>query len=89
MITATIFNKNPMNNLEIYDKIFINSFNVNSYQLDTLTYRSISGWDSIGHLILISALEEAFEISLYAEDIIEFSSYTKGKGILGKYNVTI
>jgi len=78
-----------MNNLDIYNKVFIASFKVKANQLDTLKYRSISGWDSIGHVIMISALEEAFEISFDAMDIIDFSSYNKGKEILRKYNIYI
>jgi len=78
-----------MNNLDIYNKVFIASFKVKANQLDTLAYRSISGWDSIGHVIMISALEEAFEISFDAMDIIDFSSYNKGKEILRKYNIYI
>jgi len=78
-----------MNNLDIYNKVFITSFKVKASQLDTLAYRSISGWDSIGHVIMISALEKAFEISFDAKDIIDFSSYNKGKEILRKYNIYI
>lgn len=76
-----------MTNLEIYNQVFIKSFKVNSDKLDTLTYRSVSAWDSIGHMALIATLEEAFNIILDTNDIIDFSSYTTGKQILKKYNV--
>ena len=36
---------------------------------------------------LMSALEDAFDISLDTEDIVDFSSYEKGKEILKKYGV--
>jgi len=78
-----------MDNLEIYNRIFIKNFKVEVSQLDTLTYKSIAGWDSIGHMIMTSALEEAFGIMISPEDIIEFSSYTKGKEILKRYNIDI
>ncbi|SLM63740.1 Acyl carrier protein [Dickeya aquatica] len=38
---------------------------------------------------MISALEEAFDIMMDTEDIIDFSSYEKGKEILSKYDVVI
>jgi acyl carrier protein len=78
-----------MTNLDIYKKVFIECFKVNSDQLDALTYRSISGWDSVGHMHLIAALEEAFGIMLESEDLINFSSYEKGKQIMKKYNVDL
>lgn len=36
---------------------------------------------------LIASLEEAFDIMMDTDDIIDFSSYTKGIEILKKYNV--
>jgi acyl carrier protein len=78
-----------MNSLEIYNQIFIKTFRVNSDQLNTLAYREISGWDSIGHMILIAALEEAFNIMIDTNDIIDFSSYEAGKQILRRYNVDL
>ena len=40
-------------------------------------------------MTLMSGLEEAFNISIETDDIIDFSSYNKGKEILKKYNVLI
>jgi acyl carrier protein len=76
-----------MNNLQLYNQVFIESFQVNSDQLDNLAYRSISGWDSVGHMVMIAALEESFSIMFDPNDIIDFTSYDKGKQILAKYNV--
>ena len=42
----------------------------------------------IGHMSLMSALEEA-DISLETDDIVDFSSYEKGKEILKKYDIDI
>ena len=71
----------------MYNKVFIESFQVNSDQLDNLAYRSISGWDSVGHMVMIAAMEEAFSIMFEPNDIIDFTSYETGKQILTKYNV--
>jgi len=76
-----------MNNSELYNKVFVESFQVNSDQLDTLAYRSISGWDSVGHMVMIAAMEETFSIMFDPNDILDFTSYEKGKLILAKYNV--
>lgn len=72
---------------------YINSF-VEALEIEksvvksNLEYNSITEWDSIGHMTLIAALEEKFDISFETDDIIDFSSYEKGKEILGKYSIT-
>jgi acyl carrier protein len=55
--------------------------------LGTLEYQSIIDWDSIGHMELMATLEEVFGIMMDTDDIIDFSSFEKGKEILGKHNV--
>ena len=72
-----------MSNLEKYNKSFMDVFSVTSEQLNSnLVYQSINTWDSVGHMSLITALEEAFDIMMDMDDIIDFSSYEKGKEIL-------
>ena len=43
-------------------------------------------WDSIGHMTLMSGLEEGFKITLETDDIIDFSSFKRVE-ILKKYKV--
>ncbi len=83
------FKNQIMSNLEKYDEIFLTNFRVTKEQLNTLEYQSVSVWDSIGHMGLIAALEETFEIMIDTEDIISYASYENGKKILLKYNVEI
>ena len=78
-----------MTNLEKYDKHFIRTFKVTKEELPGLTYRGIKAWDSLGHMDLVSALEEEFEIQLNGLDVMDFSSYEAGKEILAKYGVEI
>tara|TARA_B100000123_G_scaffold259788_1_gene225600 strand:- start:418 stop:654 length:237 start_codon:yes stop_codon:yes gene_type:complete len=78
-----------MNNLTIYKKAFIDTFEIKESVLDKLKYNEIDEWDSIGHMNLISALEENFKITLETDDIVDFSSYNKGKEILSKYKINI
>ena len=76
--------------LEAYNKAFIEGLDINTeLNLASLKFNEIEEWDSIGHMSLMSALEEAFDISLETDDIVDFSSYEKGKEILKKYNVDI
>ena len=79
-----------MTKKELYDQAFMNSFPIEKKQLGpSFEYNSIEEWDSIGHMAMIAELEEAFEISMDIDDIIEFSSYNKGIEILKKYEVSI
>ena len=55
---------------------------------EELKYNEIEEWDSIGHMTLIAAIEEKFEISIETDDIVDFSSFKKGKEILKKYKIT-
>lgn len=73
-----------MTNLEKYDEAFISTFEIEKDQLPGLKYQDIKAWDSVGHMTLIAALEDAFDIMMDTDDIIDFSSYEKGKEILTK-----
>tara|TARA_B100000242_G_C42893676_1_gene414529 strand:+ start:96 stop:335 length:240 start_codon:yes stop_codon:yes gene_type:complete len=77
-----------MSNSEKYKKTFIDSLSIdNSLFKDSIEYNEIPEWDSIGHMTLIAALEETFKITIDTDDIVDFSSYKKGKEILKKYKV--
>ncbi len=80
-----------MTNLEKYNNAFIESFEITEEQLAGLKYQDIEAWDSVGHMSLVAALEEAFDIMMDTDDIIDLSSYEKGKEILAKdaYGVEI
>lgn len=73
-----------MSNTEKYNEIFIETFEIKEEDLAGLTYQGIPAWDSIGHMSLISSLENAFDIMFDTMDVIDFSSYEKGKEILSK-----
>ncbi len=78
-----------MNNIEKYEKSFIETFSIEKKDLDNLEYNAITEWDSIGHMTLIGELEKIFNISIETDDIIDFSSFKKGIEILKKYKVEI
>ena len=73
-----------MNNLEKYNKAFMETFEITEDQLTGLKYQDIEAWDSVGHMGLVAALEDAFDIMMDTDDIIDFSSYEKGIEILKK-----
>lgn len=76
-----------MDNLKRYNEIMMESFQVDEEQLKGLEYQSVLEWDSVGHMTMIAMLEEAFDIMLDTDDIIDFSSYEKGIEILRKYGI--
>ena len=79
-----------MSNLEKYSQAFIEAFEIEQSALaGNLEYNSIPEWDSIGHMSLIAALEDSFDIAMDTDDIIEFSSFEKGKELMQKYGVTV
>lgn len=78
-----------MSNLEKYTKTFTEIFGINESELNGLKYQDIENWDSIGHMSLVAAIEDAFNIMLETDDIIDFSSFERGKEILNKYNIEI
>lgn len=78
-----------MTNLEKYTQAFVETFDVKAEQAIDLEYQAINEWDSVGHMSLVAAIEDAFDIMLDTDDIIDFSSFKKGKEILSKYDVEI
>jgi len=56
---------------------------------DQLQYNSISEWDSTAHMLLIAELENAFDVMLDTDDIIDMSSVAKAKDILRKHGVEL
>lgn len=78
-----------MTNLEKYNNAFIEAFGVTEEELPNLEYQHIEAWDSVGHMQLIAALEDAFDIMFDTDDIIDFSSYEKGKEYMKKYEVEL
>lgn len=78
-----------MTNLEKYNEVFMTVFSITEAELDGLEYQGIPAWDSVGHMQLIAALEEAFDVMFDTDDIIDFNSYEVGKKFLAKYEVEL
>ena len=62
--------------------------NTHKFSCRGLEFQAIPAWDSVGHMGLVAALEETFDIMLEPDDIVDLSSFAKGKELLGKYGIT-
>ena len=60
---------------KIFNVGYFYTENMNKIVNKNLKYNEIDEWDSIGHMTLISSLEEKFNISFETDDVIDFSSY--------------
>ena len=79
-----------MSKLEIYSKVFKTALDLDESKFSKdIKYNEVEEWDSIGHMTLISALEEEYKITLETDDIIDFSSFKSGIEILKKYKINI
>ena len=75
---------------EKYNNAFYEAFDLDKgADLSDLEYQSIDEWDSIGHMTLMSELEDNFNITISTEDLIQFESYKQGVEILERYSVKV
>ena len=54
---------------------------------DQSSRETVAGWDSMGHLSLITGLEEEFRVSIAIADAMEMTSVQHIKRILKDYGV--
>lgn len=66
-------------------EIFKSVFDVSDSMLSTVSYQSVESWDSIGHMMMIAEVEDAFSISIAMEDVITISNFEECKKIVLKY----
>ena len=78
-----------MTNLEKYTNVFVETLQIAAEQCEGLQYQGVELWDSVGHMTLVAAIEDAFDIMMETDDIIDFSSFEKGKEILKKYDIQL
>ena len=78
-----------MTNKEKYVNCFVEALEVEPSEVESLEYQGVIAWDSVGHMSLIAAIEDAFEITMDTDDIVDLSSYKKGIELLKKYQIEI
>ncbi len=76
--------------MEKYKRVFIETFGLESDFLPENVIRNeIKDWDSIGHISLITKIEDEYNILFDTEDILKFNSYLAGINILKGYGVAL
>ena len=79
-----------MTNLEKYNDIFVQVFGADIALLgDNYSKETVSEWDSVHQLNIISLMEETFDLMLDPEDIMACISYNAGKEILARNGVEL
>ena len=79
-----------MDNIEKYNNAFAEVFGAKIEDLtDDYGKETVDEWDSVHQLSLVAQFEEAFDIMFDPEDIMDMTSYAKGKEILAKYDVDL
>lgn len=77
-----------MRNIEKYRNAFIDVLDLEEDDVcEDLALGSTPEWDSIGHMALISEIEDVFDVSLDSEWITEFNSYQSGIELLKRLGV--
>ncbi|CAH0216947.1 acyl carrier protein [Stenotrophomonas lactitubi] len=56
---------------------------------DELRYATIPQWDSIAHMSVVAALEEAFGVMIDMDEVIDMSSVGKAREILRKHGAAV
>lgn len=76
-----------MNKRKYYD-VFKEIFEVEDSDLnEEFNFKDVKKWDSLTHLTLITALEDAFDVMFETDDILHFGGFMNGMKILEKYGV--
>lgn len=78
-----------MTNLEKLNQIFCEVYSVEESALNkNFVNTNVEAWDSIRQLSMVAAIEEAFDLMMDAEDILEMTSYENVKQLLAsKYEI--
>lgn len=78
-----------MTNLEKLNQIFCEVYSVEKSALnEDFVNTNVETWDSIHQLSMVAAIEEAFDLMMDAEDILEMTSYVNVKNLLtSKYEI--
>lgn len=55
--------------------------------VENLKYRDIEAWDSVGHMALIAAIEDGFEVEFDTDQVIDMSSFKVAIDMLRGFGV--
>jgi acyl carrier protein len=69
-------------NYKRYAESFLSVLDIPEKELVAAKYQSTPGWDSMGHIRLIFAIETEFNIKFTTEEIVSFKTFDDGISIL-------
>jgi acyl carrier protein len=55
--------------------------------VENLKYRDIDEWDSVGHMALIAAIEDEFDVQFETDQVIDMSSFKVALDMLTGFGV--
>ena len=56
--------------------VFVETLEIDEdFDVENLKYRDIEAWDSVGHMALVAAIEDEFDVELETEQVIDMSSF--------------
>ncbi len=77
-----------MKNIEKYRNAFMEALEIDEDEVtEDLALGESSDWDSLGHMMLISTMEDVFDVSIDADLMTEFDSYKSGIELLTRLGV--
>lgn len=76
-----------MTNIEKYRQAFADAFEIEPEMADGYVFRKSEGWDSIGHMSLVAAFEDAFGIELEPDEMMAITSFPSGMEMLKKKGI--
>lgn len=76
-----------MANKEKLAEVFVSALGIPPEEVEAAEFKATRQWDSVGHVNLMNAIEESFDISLEPDDIMDFKSFKVGLEILGRYDL--
>lgn len=69
--------------------VFVESLGLDGdADVENLKYRDIEEWDSVGHMALVSAIEDEFDVQFDTDQVIDMSSFKVAVDMLRGMNVS-
>ncbi|MGK5077188.1 acyl carrier protein [Janthinobacterium sp. HLX7-2] len=73
-----------------FEKIFAEVFTIpENTVIDSMKLSEIASWDSLAHMLLITRLEEVYQIEFTGDDIADMASVGDARSALRKCGATL
>jgi len=77
-----------INNTDKLKRVFAESLGISANKVkNSLAYQKEPKWDSISHMVLVSNIENEFEISFDTDEVIAMSTFAIAVKILKKHKI--